>query len=186
MAGTLLRGPFTVDDYHRLAECGILGDEDRVELIDGQVVPMSPIGPQHAACVDRLTRLFSRTAAQSAVIRVQNPLTLESRAEPQPDLALLRLPIERYAAAHPRPDDVLLVIEVADASAEYDREVKIPLYARAAIPEAWLVRLPSDLIEVYRRPSPRGYADLRTVGRGDTLTPLALEGIALEVNEILG
>ena len=147
---------------------------------------MSPIGPRHAACVDRLTRLLSRIAAHSAVVRVQNPLTLESRAEPQPDLALLRLPIERYAEAHPRPDDVLLVIEVADASAEYDRDVKIPLYARAAIPEAWLVHLPGDMIEVYRRPNPHGYADVRTARRDDTLTPLALEGIALEVSHILG
>ncbi len=185
MAVTLLRGPFTVDDYHRLAECGILGEHDRVELIDGQVVEMSPIGPRHAAGVDRLTRLLSRSAAQSAVVRVQNPLTLEPRAEPQPDVALLRLPIERYAEAHPRPDDVRLVIEVADTSAEYDREVKIPLYARAGIPEAWLVNLPSEGIEVYRQPSPRGYTEVRT-GRGDTLTPLFIQAITLEVDDILG
>jgi len=186
MAVTLLRGPFTVDGYHRLAECGILGEHDRVELIDGQVVEMSPIGPRHAVCVDRLTRLLSRSAARSAVVRVQNPLTLESRAEPQPDVALLRLPIERYAEAHPRPDDVLLVIEVADTSADYDRDVKIPLYARAGIPEAWLVSLPSEGIEVYRKPSPHGYAEVRTAGRGDTLTPLFLEAITLAVDDILG
>ncbi len=186
MAVTLLRGPFTVADYHRLAECGILGEDDRVELIHGQVVELTPIGPRHAGCVDRLTRLLSRTAAHLAVVRVQNPLTLESRAEPQPDVALLRLPIERYAAAHARPEDVLLVIEVADTAPEYDREVKIPLYARAGIPEAWLVSLPTVEIEVYRKPSPQGYAEMRRVGRGDTLTPLMLEGIILEVDDILG
>jgi Uma2 family endonuclease len=186
MAVTLLRGPFTVHDYHRLAECGILDEHDRVELIDGQVVEMSPIGPRHAACVDRLTRLLARSAGPLAVVRVQNPLTLESRAEPLPDVALLRLPIERYAGAHPRSDDVLLVIEVADTSADYDRDVKIPLYARASIPEAWLVSLPSEEIEVYRKPSPQRYAEVRRTGRGDTLTPLLLEAITLEVDEILG
>ena len=186
MAVTLLKGPFTVDAYHRLAECGILGEDDRVELLDGQIVEMTPIGPRHAFCVDRLNRLLSRIAEDSAVVRVQNPVTLGSRTEPEPDIALLRLPLERYRQAHPQPGDLLLVIEVADTSAEYDREVKIPLYSRASIPETWLVNLPGEQIEVYRNPRPEGYAATRTAGRGDHLTPLLLAHVTLRVDEILG
>ena len=151
-----------------------------------QVLEMSPIGPPHAACVDRLNRRLSERVGEFAIVRVQSPVVLGRHAAPQPDVALLRLPIERYAAAHARPVDVLLVIEVADTSPEYGREVKIPLYARAGIPEAWLVSLPTVEIEVYRKPSPQGYAEMRRVGRGDTLTPLMLEGIILEVDDILG
>ena len=186
MAVTLLTGPFTVDDYHRLAECGILGEDNRVELLDGQVVEMTPIGPRHAVCVDRLNRLLSRIAGDSAVVRVQSPVTLGSRTEPEPDIALLQLPIERYQQTHPRPADLLLVIEVADTSADYNREVKIPLYARAGIPETWLVNIPSERIETYRNPGPEGYGDVRTAGRGDRLTPLLLDEVTLGVDDILG
>jgi Uma2 family endonuclease len=177
---------FTVDDYHRMGQAGLFHDGDRVELIDGQVVEMSPIGPRHAACVDRLTGRLSALVRGHAILRVQGPVVLGRHAAPQPDLALLRPPIERYAAAHPGPADVLLVIEVADTSADYDRSVKLPLYAQVGIPEAWLVNLPADTIDVLRDPGPKGFGTLRTVGRGDTLSALGLPGAALEVNEILG
>lgn len=118
MAVRLLKGAFTVDDYHRLAELGILGEDDRVELLDGQVVEMTPIGPEHAGCVDSLTRLLSRSASDVAIVRVQGPVVLQEHAELQPDLAVLKPRADAYRVAHPRPGDILLVIEVADTSLE--------------------------------------------------------------------
>jgi len=182
----LLKGPFTVDDYHRLAELGVLGEDDRVELLDGQIVQMTPIGPDHAGCVDELTRLLSRLAGSSAIVRVQNPVILGQRGEPQPDLTLLRPRPGGYRKAHPRPADVLLVIEVADSSLESDRDVKLPLYAAAEIPEVWLVDLVHEAIEVHREPTPEGYREMRTVTRGGTLASLQLPAVIMSVDEVLG
>ena len=173
-------------DYHRLAEVGILHEDDRVELLDGQVVVMSPIGPRHAGCVDRLTRLLSRAVGDLAVVRVQNPVVLGESAEPEPDLALLCPPIERYAAAHPQPEEVLLVIEVADSSLAYDRDVKLPLYAAAKIPEAWLVDLEGERILLFRSPRPEGYAETTTASRGEKITLPGLSKTVVDVSEILG
>ena len=186
MASRLLKGPFTVDAYQRLAELGVLRENDRVELIAGQVVEMTPLGPRHAACVDRLTRGFSALVADRAIVRVQSPIVLGRHAAPQPDVALLRPPIERYADAHPGAPDVLLVVEVADTSGDYDRSVKMPLYARAGIPEAWLVNLPADRIQVYRDPAGGEYSSVRFVSRGDTITPLHFPTVTVAADDILG
>lgn len=186
MGMPLTRRSFTVDEYHRMAEAGILGEDDRVELIDGQVVAMTPIGPGHGSCVNRLTALFAPLAGGRATLSVQNPLVLAKHQEPQPDCAVLRYRADGYRNRHPRAPDVLLVIEVAETSVESDRQTKIPLYARAGIPEAWLVSLPADAIESYRTPGAEGYADIRTAKRGETLTPLRLPSITLRVDDILG
>jgi len=185
MSERLLKGPFTVDDYHRLALLGILAEGDRVELLDGQIVEMTPIGPEHAGCVDTLTRLLSRRVGDAAVVRVQNPMVLGTQWEPQPDVALLKPRADGYRTAHPGPGDTLLVIEVADTSGGSDRDVKIPLYARAGIPEAWLVDLANDLIEVHRQPGLEGYREVRTLRRGDMLrVPLMVAG-DISVDEVL-
>ena len=186
MAPTLLRGPFTVDAYHRLAELGVLDEDDRVELLDGQIVEMTPIGSAHAACVNRLTALLSRPLGSETCVSVQNPFVLAERWEPQPDLAVLRRAAGFSGASLPSPQDILLVIEVADTSLERDRDVKIPRYAAAGIPEAWLVDLGPDAITVYRGPTPDGYSDVITVTRGDTLRPLLLPDIAIAAADILG
>ncbi len=186
MPVTLLKGPFTVDDYHRMAECGILGEDDRVELVNGQVVEMSPIGNRHASTVGRLTELFGQRKGGQAILWVQNPIRLGRHSEPQPDVCLPRPRADFYGGGHPEAADILLLVEVADTSADYDREVKIPLYARAGVPETWLVNLPTERIEVYRNPGPEGYADVRTAGRGDRLTPLLLDDVTLGVGDILG
>ena len=123
---------FTVDEYHRMGDAGVFHEDDHVELIEGQIVEMTPIGPEHAAGVDRVKRALARRVDDRAVVRVQDPVRLDRLAEPQPDIALLRPPIERYAHAHPAPGDLWLVIEVADTPREYDRSVKLPLYARAS------------------------------------------------------
>ncbi len=186
MSERLLRGPFTVDDYHRLAELGVLHEDDRVELLDGQVVEMTPIGPEHAGCVDALTRLLSRCVGDAGVVRVQNPLVLGTKWEPQPDVALLKPRDDGYRAAHPGRGDILLVVEVADTSGGSDRDVKLPLYAAAGIPEAWLVDLANDAIEVHRQPAPEGYREVRTLRRGDTLSvPLVAVG-GMSVDDVLG
>ncbi len=172
----------------RLGDLGILGEDDRVELIDGQVVEMSPIGPGHAGCVTALTGLVGPLVAGRALVSVQNPVRLGEHSEPQPDLALLVPRADTYRTTHPQPEDVLLVIEVADASLEHDRDVKVPLYAAAGLPEVWLVRLADDVITQYRDPAPdrAGYATLRTARRGETVTPLRLPGVTLRVDDILG
>ena len=185
MAERLLKGPFSVDDYHRMADLGILDEDDRVELLDGQVVEMTPLGPEHAACVDALTRILSRRVGDAAVVRVQNPLILGTRWEPQPDVALLKPRADGYRASHPGAGDVLLVIEVADSSAGSDRDVKLPLYARAGIPETWLVDLANEVIEVQRQPGPDGYREVHTLRRGDTLSALLLPASSIPVDDVL-
>ncbi len=177
---------FTVDEYHRMAEAGIFHEDDRVELIDGQVVWMSPIGPEHAGCVDDLARLFGRRTGESVTVRVQNPVVLGPHAEPQPDIAVVRRRREGYRSRHPDPADILLIVEVADSSSEYDRAVKIPLYGRAGIPEAWLVNLRGERIEVYRAPGPEGYADVQTINRDGTLAALMLPGLEIGAADVLG
>jgi Uma2 family endonuclease len=127
-----------------MGEADIFHEDDRVELIDGQVVEMSPIGPAHAGCVTRLTALFAPLAGGAATLSIQNPVILAEYQEPQPDVALLRYRADGYGTAHPQTADVLLVIEVAETSAHSDRRIKMPLYARAGVPEAWLVDLPAE------------------------------------------
>ncbi len=181
----LLKGPFTVDAYQRLAEVGILREDDRVELIAGQVVEMTPIGDRHASCVRRLIRLLSQIVLDAAVLDVQDPVVLGEHDAPQPDVTLLRPRGDAYPS-HPRAADILLVIEVADASVAYDRDVKIPLYARAGIPEAWLVDLAADRIEVYRDPASGGYASVRSVSRAETITLLHFPNVTVSTDDVLG
>ena len=177
---------FTVDEYHRMAEAGVFHEDDRVELIDGQVVEMTPIGPRHAGCVNRLNGLLSRLGGGNVTVSIQNPVLLGERGEPQPDVTVLRHRADGYATRHPEPADILLVIEVADTSVESDRQVKIPLYAQAGIPEAWLVNLPADRIEVYRNPVRGKYAKVTSASRDHTLTPLEVPSATLSVDRILG
>jgi Uma2 family endonuclease len=175
-----------VDDYYRMAEVGILGPDDRVELLDGQVVEMSPIGRRHAASVRRLNQRLSQLLGDKGLIDVQNPVRLGERSEPQPDVTVLKPRADAYATRHPQPDDVLLLIEVADTTLERDLEIKLPLYARAGIPEVWVVDLPGDGIRTHRHPVGEEYMDVRVARRGETLTPVLLPGVTVSVDEILG
>jgi Uma2 family endonuclease len=177
---------FTVEEYHRMAEAGILSEDDRVELIEGELVTMSPIGSRHAACVKRLVRLLDRAVGDRAIVGAQDPIRLGARSEPQPDVALLRYRPDFYASAHPGPEDVLLVVEVAETSADSDRSLKIPLYARYGIPEAWLVDLLEERIEIYRHPTPQGYRSLHIAHRGETVSPALIPSLTVAVDEVLG
>lgn len=169
-----------------MAQAGVLGEDDRVELIEGEIVEMTPISSRHAACVDRLNRLFTRCLGEAAIVRVQSPVRLSELSESQPDLALLRPKPDFYAAAHPEPGDVLLVIEVAESSPEYEQEIKIPLYGRAGILEAWLVDLRGERIEVHRKPSRRGYTEIREARRGQRIALAAFPDRELAVADLLG
>src|SRR5579863_1275514 len=150
---SLPRRRFTVDEYYKMAEAGILTADDRVELIDGEILEMSPIGPRHAGAVRTLTRLFFSQVDGDAVVGVQDPIHLDEFDEPQPDLSLLRPRADAYRQAHPRASDIFLLIEVADASLLKDRQIKIPRYARNGILEVWLVDLTQGVIVIYRDPS---------------------------------
>lgn len=181
-----LRRLFTVSEYHQMMDSGILREDDRVELIEGEVIEMSPIGSRHAACVKRLNRWLSERVGQRAIVGVQDPIRLGERSEPQPDLALLRPRPDFYGQAHPEPQDVFLVVEVAETSADYDREVKVPLYARAGLVEVWLVDIAARVIEVYRQPGPTGYRQMQRLSPGQQLSSAVWPDVSLPVDEILG
>jgi Uma2 family endonuclease len=168
-----------------MPEAGILHEDDRVELIEGEIVHMTPLGRRHAACVAELTRLLVPAVGQRALLWPQNPVTLPNDTEPQPDIVLLRPRADRYLLDDAHPEDVLLLIEVADTSQRYDRLVKLPLYSRAGVPEVWIVDLPGEVIEISRDPTPSGYAQARRAARGGVVAPAAFPDIVLSVDPIL-
>ncbi|MCD8488253.1 MAG: Uma2 family endonuclease [Desertifilum sp.] len=186
MTRQILRKKFTVEQYHQMSELGILSDRDRVELIQGEILQISPIGRRHAACVDRLTERLILLLSTKAIIRSQNPIRLSNNSEPQPDIALLRRREDFYAENHPQPDDIFLVIEVSDTTVDFDREIKIPIYAEARIVEVWLIDLNAQQIEVYREPTSQGYQSVQILSREQTITLLAFPEIELSVQQILG
>jgi Uma2 family endonuclease len=186
MSVPIERRVFTADEVYRMLDIGILSEDDRIELIEGDLVRMSPIGKSHAACVDRLNALLNRRCGDRAIVRVQGPIHIDDSSEPQPDVALLKPRPDFYAQAHPTPEDILLVIEVADSSVDYDRSIKIPLYARAGIPVAMLVDLNADRIEVSSEPENGTYKHRQTLGRGDFLSLASLSDLVLPAGDILG
>ncbi|MCC7449379.1 MAG: Uma2 family endonuclease [Anaerolineae bacterium] len=177
---------FTVDEFHRMGETGIFSADDRVELIEGEIIHMPPIGSYHAAHVDRLNMLLYPHVAQIAIIRVQSPIELTDHSEPQPDLALLKPRKDFYAGSHPLSSDVLLVIEVADTTVHDDRTVKTLLYAAAGIPEMWLIDLPAAVIDVCSNPVDEQYQTIQHLKRGDALTSPTIHELVLKVEDILG
>ena len=176
---------FTVDEYYRMAQAGVLTPNDHVELIEGEIIEMSPIGGPHAACVRKLGTRLTRLSGDSAIVSIQSPVDIDGYSEPQPDVAILKPQDDFYSQAHPKPSDVLLIIEVADTSVEYDRNVKMPLYARAGIPEAWLVNLPKAVIEIYSQPADGSYQRCQIFKRGQTIVAQAIAGVTLDVDDIL-
>ncbi len=177
---------FTAAEYYRLAETGVLKPGKQVELMVGRIVDMSPIGPMHGGSVKRLIRLFSGLSAGRWLVSARDPVHLDEYSEPQPDLMLLKPAEDDYTSRHPRPEDVYLLIEVADASLEFDREEKLPVYGRAGIAEVWLLNLVARTLEVYREPHFSGYAAHKTFRRGEAAFPLAFPDTAVHVSEILG
>ena len=181
---------FSVAEYHEMGKVGILSEDERVELIEGVIIEMSPIGSKHAATVKKLNRIFSnRLSPNEAIIGVQDPVFLDDGTEPQPDISILKPRDDEYADEHPGTFDVLLIIEVADTSAEDDRDVKLPRYAAAGIPEMWIVNIPGRKIEAYRIPvgekDDAGYRVRVEYREDDTLTPEAFPDVDIVVAGVL-
>ncbi len=160
---------FSVESYHKLTEVGILKPNDKVELIEGKIIPMSPIHSPHAACVERLGELLRQKKQDNQFVRSQNPITLGTHSEPEPDLALVKYRDDFYEENHPTAADVFIAIEVAYSTQKYDRETKMPLFAQYGIPESWIVDLKAKTIEVYSKPKNGEYQDKQTFKRGDVL-----------------
>ena len=177
---------FTVDDFHRMAEAGILTEDDRVELIEGEIVEMTPIGPRHAGVVKKLNRMLQHGVGDRFVIGIQDPVRLSVDCEPQPDVTVLRKRDDDYMERHPGPQDVVLLIEVMESSKTYDRNVKVPLYADHGIPEAWLIDLQADTIEILSKPERKGYASSKRFGPGETISSVSIPTLEIAVKEILG
>jgi Uma2 family endonuclease len=174
------RRPITVDEYHRMGEVGILGERDRVELIGGELVAMSPIGSYHHGTAISLTQGLVHAVGDRAMVSVQGPVHLDDFTESEPDFALLKPRLDSYRDVHAQSADVLLLIEVADTSLNYDRAVKRALYARHAIPELWIVDLNAGEVEVCRQPDASGYATVTRVGRDGVLEPEMLPGVHVQ------
>lgn len=177
------RHRFTVREYHAMAEAGLLSEDDRVELIDGEIVEMTPIGTRHLACVVALTHLLVRVSDDRYFVSVQNPIVLDEGTEPQPDLSLLKTRPDP-AGELPGPDDVLLVVEVSDTTLDYDQKIKLPRYGRSSIPEVWIVDLQSRRVEVYSEPFYEGYQERRTVGAGEQVQAVTIESLGLPAEEV--
>lgn len=182
----LIRRRFTVTEYLRLVETGILTEDDAVELLWGEIVEMSPINVPHALCVNRLTMFLAAKLVGRAIVSVQNPIQVDEYSLPQPDIALWTLLSDGYRDRLAGPSEVLLVVEVADSSISYDRKAKARLYGSAGIADYWIVNLQARQIEVYREPRPNGYRTVTHYTPGETLSPLAFANLVLNVDEILG
>jgi Uma2 family endonuclease len=177
---------FTVQEYHLMGEAGILGEDDRVELIEGEIIEMAAIGTRHASCVKRLIAVFSDLERRRAILGVQDPIQLTERTEPQPDVVLLEPRADYYATAHPIPSEVLLLVEVSDSTVDFDRDVKVPNYARSGIREVWLWDLEENCLEVYRDPIANSYTLMQKFERGQQVSPLAFPEFAVNIDLILG
>jgi Uma2 family endonuclease len=179
------RRRFTVEEYQCMGKAGILHEDDRVELIAGDIIEMPPIGPGHAGDVRFLSNWFGARVEGRAIVDVQNPIRLPGESEPEPDVVLLRPREDFYRRSHPTPEDILLVVEVADTSSRYDRGTKIPTYGRAGIPEAWLLTVSARRLEVFGEPSAAGYATRLMLGHTGVVSPLAVPDMILHCNEVL-
>jgi Uma2 family endonuclease len=176
---------FSVKEYYRMAETGVLHPDARVELLDGEIIDMSPVGPFHGGVVSRLTRLFTLLSKDRWLLGPQNPLRLNDHSEPEPDVMLLKPAPDDYTTRHPQPEDVSLLVEISDSSLAIDVEKKLPLYGRAGVAEVWIVNLEETLLGVYREPHFNGYASKAVLRAGDQARPLAFPDAVVDVAELL-
>jgi Uma2 family endonuclease len=180
-----MRLRFSVDEYYRMIELGMLKDYEKAEIIEGELIKKMPIGERHAYVVDVLNRFFVKNVPDSVLVRIQNPIRLSDYSEPEPDLALADL--RKYdGKRHPRPSEIILIVEVSDSTLKYDRDVKLALYAEAEIPEIWIVNLPNDIIEVHQKPSVGIYQLAKIFKRGEIVTSEVLPDLSIAADEILG
>jgi Uma2 family endonuclease len=176
---------FNVKEYHRMAEVGVLLPDARVELLNGEIIDMSPIGPFHGSVVSDLIAAFSESSKGRWRLWSQSPVLLDKHSEPQPDIMLLKPAAHRYRESLPRPENVILLVEVSDSTLSIDREEKLPVYGRAGIAEVWIVNLNESTIEVYRDPHFTGYGSKTILRSGDQAAPQAFPEVAVDVAELL-
>ncbi len=182
----LVHHRFTVKQYDQMIAAGVFHEDDRLELLGGEIIEMSPTGMFHAACVKRLNQVFSQQLGAKAIVGVQDPIHLDRHSEPEPDVVLLNPRPDFYMQGHPEPEDVFLVVEVAETSLAYDREVKLPLYARAGIMEVWIVDVGQSTLEVYRQPVVDKYTETIRLVSGDSISPQAFPDLTIQVEQITG
>lgn len=178
--------PITVKEYHRMAQAGILQEDEHIELIQGEIIKMSPIGLKHRACVNRLNTILTDLINKNAIVQVQSSIILPDRSEPEPDIVILKLRADFYEHSEPGPNDILILMEVADSSLEYDREVKLPLYASAGIREFWLINLIDKLIEVHTQPVQNRYGLIRIFGYDEAIQSEVYPEWKIAVNDVIG
>lgn len=176
---------FTVDEYYKMIELGMLKDYEKAEIIEGELIQKMPIGKKHSAVVEKLNEILRDRLGKSVSLRNQQPVKFDDYNEPEPDLAILQRREDFYSDKKPVPKDVLLLIEVSDATLRYDRDTKLTLYAEAGIPEVWIVNLPNDIVEVHQKPSVGIYQLTKIFKRGEQIESNILLDLKLEVNEIL-
>jgi Uma2 family endonuclease len=181
-----LRRRFTVEEYERMGETGVFHPDERLELLEGEITYMSPIGPRHAGVVNRLNRVLATRLSDQEILIVQNPLRLLPRSEPRPDVMVARYRRDFYESGHPTAEDALLVIEVSDSSLRTDRTIKLPIYAQRGVVEVWLVDLAADAVHVHTHPVEGAYRQARTVRRGEKLVPTAIPNLVLAAEDVLG
>ena len=186
LSGAPRKRLFTREEYHAMGKAGIFAPNERVELLKGEIIVMSPVGDRHTSCTIRINHAFAGlNIANRAIISVQSPVVTSPTSEPEPDFMLLAFRDDRYDFGKPRSQDVLLLIEVSDSSLDYDRNVKLPYYASLGIPETWIANLQDDRIESYTDPPPEGYRASRIYWPGDTISPAAFSDLQIAVNDII-
>ena len=185
MSVQVVKRSFTVAEYRRMVGAGILSEDDRVELIDGEVVAMTPIGARHAACVDSVNLAMVTGVGDKAIVRIQSPVRLNLYTEPEPDVVLLRPRADFYASRHPGPEDILLIVEIADSSIDYDQDVKARIYAECGVPEYWLADLNANVVSCYSGPHERTYRSRQQYRRGQTITPQMVPRCPVAVDALL-
>ncbi|MDD2723707.1 MAG: Uma2 family endonuclease [Methylovulum sp.] len=174
-----------LDEWRRMGEANIFPPDSRVELINGEILDMAPIGSYHAGHLKRINHVLSKLIPENLITSVQDPLQLGDLSEPEPDFMLLKAHEDFYTSRHPVAADVLLLIEVADSSLRFDQNEKLRLYALHGVPEYWLLNLNGNCLEVYRKPNGDGYAEKTTLQSGDSITLSQLPDLSIEVAEIL-
>ena len=180
------RFPLSTEAYHRMIDAGVFAAEDRVELIEGELLEMAPIGPSHCDSVRRFTNLLLGQLQGAAIVDIKSPLHMPPDSEPEPDVMLLTPPLDRYRHRKPEPADVIVLIEVADSSLRFDREVKLPLYARHGVPGFWLVNLTAGHFETWRRPADGAYQEYAIHRPGEPISPALLPALSLDPADFLG
>ena len=186
MSLSLITRKFTVEEYEKMATEGIIKPDEKVELIRGEIIKMSPMGTRHAACIARLTQLLYRKFGDLILLGVQNPIRLNNNSQPEPDLSLLIPRADFYVAAYPCPQDIYLIIEVSDSTLDYNRYTKIPLYAEANVQEVWIINLKEEYVEVYRHPLHGSYQNIQKYYRGESVFIESFPDIEFTIAEILG